>query len=73
MTHYHITRLDYNNRTGQPMDSVGLGIRSTYAEGRAVSVQDEKQFRLPGAERWITHEWTVQSCSEDSHISGPYG
>ena len=70
--HYHVTRHDYNTRTDQPMDIVGVGHPTeTYAEAKDLIIQDEKQFRVPTAERWILHRWEVRPCSVGNHLRGP--
>lgn len=71
--HFHIIRHDHDTRTNHPLDPVGLGVRPTYSDARAVAEQDEKQFRTPAAQRWITHRWETRSCLDDSHVAGPYG
>lgn len=69
--HYHVTRADFNTRTGRPSGAAWLGIGCDYRGARALEIQDAKQFRVPGAERFILHEWRMRGCHNDGCIPGP--
>jgi hypothetical protein len=69
--HYHVIREDYNSRSGQPLEPVDIGIALDYFGAKVAATQDEKQFKVPGADRGIIHLWTPKKCVVDGHLPGP--
>jgi len=69
--HFHTIRRDYDTRTGKDLPPVEIGIALDFAQACAVVVQDEKQFRVPSADRFVLHDWCKHPCHDDNHLSGP--
>jgi len=69
--HYHVSRKDYDTRTGDDLPAADLGIAADFAQATALTVQDSKQFRVPSADRFVLHDWSRTPCHDDSHIAGP--
>lgn len=65
--HFHVYRKSYNSHTGDPLEPVEVGIALDYMQARAVKWEDQKQFRLPSADRGLMHDWQKRMCNDDSH------
>jgi hypothetical protein len=61
--HYHVTRFDYDTRTAHENGPVLIGEADDYRSARGLAEADEKQFRTPAADRFVTHDYRFGSCN----------
>lgn len=60
--HYHVTRVDYDSRTGRNQNPVELATVADWGERNLVVAADEQQFRLPSADRFVFHDYRTRPC-----------
>lgn len=63
--HYHVTRVDYDMRTGRNRNPVELATVDSWDERNTAVRNDDQIFRVPTADRFVLRDYRTRECRSE--------